>query len=143
MTNAVPCHPRRSIFYLASQNEKLPACGVIPPLEEGQSISGPGYPIRIYWQETGIFLTGHDGVSPFGGDLEPRHAAHISCNIHTISALRSLFGISVDGMALFPQVPLLPFRTLVSRSPIACGSLAYFFAISRYEGPGSDEVCTV
>jgi hypothetical protein len=57
--------------------------------------------------------------APLGGDVHPRHSDHMSCNIHTISALRSLFGTSIDGIALFPQVPLLPFRTLVSRSPIA------------------------
>src|ERR1700733_14650094 len=90
------------------------------------------------------------GCLPIFGDIDrrtrhpgPRLPAYISCKIHTISALRSLFGIVIDGIALFPQVPLLPFTTLVSRSPIACGSLAYFFAIARYEGPGSDESLTV
>lgn len=54
-------------------------------------------------------------------------------------ALRSLRETSVDGIELSPHVPLLPFSTLASRSPMACGSLAYFFAISRNEGPGNDD----
>jgi hypothetical protein len=46
-------------------------------------------------------------------------AGHISCNIHTISALRSLFAMSVDGIGVLPQVPLLPFLTLAWRSSSA------------------------
>src|SRR5271170_7397060 len=48
--------------------------------------------------------------------------------IHSTSLRRLPAGISIDGMVLGPQVPLLPFRMLDDSSSRALLSLAYFLA---------------